>query len=74
VFNSRAMQQQRDVQPGSPVFESGSFGICVTRLESPLLIEEMESIVSFFFGVRRTIMSKWRLPNTLRWLPMLKTS
>jgi len=44
------MQQQLDVQPGSPIFESGSSGICVMRLGSPLLIEEMESIVSFYFG------------------------
>ncbi len=50
MFNSAVMQQQRKVQAGSPAFEAGSSAISVTRLGNPSLLEEMQSVVGFYFG------------------------
>jgi ectoine hydroxylase-related dioxygenase (phytanoyl-CoA dioxygenase family) len=44
------MQQPLKVQAGSPVFEAGSSAISVTRLGNPSPLEEMRSIVGFYFG------------------------
>jgi hypothetical protein len=43
------MQHQLRVQAGSPVFEAGSSAISITRLGNPSLLEEMQSIVRFYF-------------------------
>src|SRR5262249_38329878 len=44
------MQQQLKTQAGTPVFEAGSSAISVTRLGDPSLLEQMQSIVRFYFG------------------------
>src|SRR6266516_89388 len=44
------MQQQLKAQDKSPVFEAGSSAISLTRLGNPSLLDEMQSVVRFYFG------------------------